>query len=333
MKHNLKITFVLLAMFLITQLIGLAVIKLYEPIVEQVEVNGTLINVTTNPIPYGMQPTVAPEPIELTITLTLAFIIAILIVFFLTKMNMKLIMRLWFFIVVVIVMGITFNALLSRIINHSIIFDYGSQIAVPIAPLVSIILALPLAVYKIYKRNIVIHNLTELLIYPGIAVVFVALLAGLGSPYNIGITILILLAISVYDMWAVWHSGFMQKLAKFQMNELKVFGGFFVPYLTKKQKATLKELKTTKKISKNTKAMKVSLAILGGGDVVFPIITAGVIYRMLGLFPALIVVLCATLSLLGLFILAKKGKFYPAMPFLTTGLLVGIGLSFLYILV
>lgn len=298
----------LIAMFLVTQLIGLAVIYSYTPIVQQVEINGTLQNVTVNPLPYGLEPPEVEKEISL-ISIIFAFIIAIFFVFLLTKLKAALFIRLWFFIVVIIVLAITFNALLSWFVPYKFYPE-----------VISLVIALPLAIYKIFKRNLIVHNITELLIYPGIAVVFVPLL-------NVWTIVILLIIISVYDIWAVWHSGFMQKMAKYQINELKLFAGFFVPYLNKKQRELVREAKAKK--SKLKKSMKVNLAILGGGDVVFPIITAGVIFRSLGLIPALIVSLFATISLFVLFVFAKKGKFYPAMPFITAGLLIGIGLAYL----
>ena len=47
--------------------------------------------------------------------------------------------------------------------------------------------------------------------------------------------IILLVVISIYDMWAVWKSGIMQKMAKYQMDELKIFSGFYVPYASKRQ--------------------------------------------------------------------------------------------------
>ena len=295
-------------MFLVTQLIGLAVIYSYTPIIQQVAINGTLQNITVNPLPYGLEPPEVEKEISL-LSIIFAFIIAVFFVFLLTKLKAALFIRLWFFVVVIIVLAITFNALLSWFISYKFYPE-----------IISLLIALPLAIYKIFKRNLIVHNITELLIYPGIAVVFVPLL-------NTWTIITLLIIISVYDIWAVWHSGFMQKMAKYQINELKLFAGFFVPYLNKKQRELVREAKAKK--SKLKKSMKVNLAILGGGDVVFPIITAGVIFRTLGLLPALIVSLCATISLFILFVFAKKGKFYPAMPFITAGLLVGIGLAYL----
>jgi len=320
MKHNIQITFILLVMFIITQLIGLAVIHVYSPQYVQVLINGTLMNISVGPqLPYGMQPPeIAPE-ISLT-TIIISFAIAILLIFILTRIKAILFLRLWFFIVVVIVLGITLNALLSQFIQYELVFN---QYHFSIPAIISIIIALPLAIFKIFKRNLIVHNLTELMVYPGIAAVFVPIL-------NIWTIIVLILIISAYDIWAVWHSGFMQKMAKFQIDEMKIFAGFFVPYLGRKERLMMQKMRAKKKKGKmKEKRIKVNLAILGGGDVVFPIITAGIVFNVLGLIPALIVVACATLALLYLFVFAKKGKFYPAMPFLTAGLLIGIGISYL----
>jgi FtsH-binding integral membrane protein len=45
--------------------------------------------------------------------------------------------------------------------------------------------------------------------------------------------------------------------------------------------------------------------------------------------PALIVIAGAAVALLALFAYSKKGKFYPAMPFITAGLLIGIAIAYL----
>jgi len=323
MKHNLQVTLILIAMFLITQLIGLAVINIYAPKYQQIMVNGTLMNVTVSPqLPYGMQPPEMEPEISLT-SIIIAFIIAVSLIFLLTKIKATLFLRFWFFFVVIIVVAITINALLARFIPYDLEIN-TYRFSIP--ALISLIIALPLAYFKIFKRNILIHNLTELMIYPGIAAVFVPIL-------NIWAVIALLLIISIYDIWAVWHSGFMQKMAKFQINQLKIFAGFFVPYLGKRQRQKIKKIRIqTKRKNKQSKEKKirVNLAILGGGDIVFPIITAGVVLTMWGWLAALIVTVCATISLFILFVGAKKGKFYPAMPFLTAGLLIGMGLASLF---
>jgi presenilin-like A22 family membrane protease len=187
---------------------------------------------------------------------------------------------------------------------------------------------------KIFKRNLIIHNLTELLIYPGIATLFVPIL-------NFWSIIVLLLIISIYDIWAVWHSGIMQKMAKYQINTLKVFSGFFIPYISKKMRKQLQKLRKNKKLK--NKKVRVNIAILGGGDVVFPLITAGVVLMANkiflpftniqiftgGIIPALFVIAGATLGLSLLLSFSEKKKFDPAMPFITGGILFGLILSYL----
>ena len=151
--------------------------------------------------------------------------------------------------------------------------------------------------------------------------------------------IILLLAISLYDIWAVWHSKFMEKMAKYQMNKLKVFGGFFIPYASKRERARIKKIRQ-KYEKKGPRALerqfekakiKVNLAILGGGDIIFPIIAAGVFLKTFGLISALIITTFATLALIGLLLSARKGKFYPAMPFITIGLYLGMIVSWLIV--
>jgi presenilin-like A22 family membrane protease len=125
-------------------------------------------------------------------------------------------------------------------------------------------------------------------------------------------------------MWAVWKSGIMQKMAKYQMNELKIFSGFFIPYISKKVRMGLKGLS---KSELKKKKIKANVAILGGGDVVFPVITAGVMLKDFGLWPAIFVIIGAALGLSYLLFFAEKKKFYPAMPFITAGIFLGILVS------
>ena len=309
MKHNIKITIILLAMFLVTQLISLAVIYSYSPKNQLVlnQTTGIYENQTiTSDLPFGFQPPEMSSYDALT-SMIIAIIIAVVLLLLLMKIKAAIFLKFWFFFVVVIALGITIN---------SVVMKFN------ISPYWVLLLALPLAYLKIFKRNMVVHNVTELFIYPGIAAVFVPIL-------NIPTVIILLIAISVYDIYAVWHAKFMQKMAKYQINELKVFSGFFIPYLGNKERKQVELLRQKyknhipDKIVKKKK-IKVNLAILGGGDVVFPAILAGVVLVSRGLIPALIVSLFATIALLLLFIAAKKGKFYPAMPFLTAGCLAGL---------
>ena len=292
-------------MFFITQLIGLFVVTVY------IDTPNNIKNVT---LPYGMEPPpeIKEDPGGQGLYIIIAFILAITIFFFLVKINAETFIRIWFFLVTTIALGLALNAIFIKL-------------SLPYTPVLAIVIGLPLAYLKIFKRHLLTHNITELFIYPGIAVVFISLL-------NLFWMIILLLLISLYDIWAVWHSEFMQKMAKYQINNLKFFTGFFIPYASRKQKDKLEQIKQKyaekpeelEKQFRKTK-IKISLAILGGGDVIFPIITAGIFYKTFGsILPALTIIISATLALLYLFVLAEKGKFYPAMPFLTIGMYLGM---------
>jgi presenilin-like A22 family membrane protease len=294
MKHNLKVTLIILMMFIVTQFIGLYVVNHYV--------------VQENVLPYGMEtPEIENESDFYTSflpSIIIAFVFAIVILILLTKFNFGFFLKLWFFVVILIAIGIFFNTFLP---NEKYF------------PYIALVFALPLALIKVYRRNFLIHNLTELVIYPSIAAVFAALL-------NFWTVLILLVLISVYDMWAVWHSGIMQKMAKYQINELKIFSGFFVPYISEKVRMSLKKLPKSELKNKKVKA---NIAILGGGDVVFPIITSGVMLNQFGVWSAIFVVIGATLGLSYLLFFAEKKKFYPAMPFITGGIFLGILAAFL----
>jgi presenilin-like A22 family membrane protease len=314
MKHNPKITAILITMFLVTQFIGLIVINA-DIFNIQTEVNGTVQNVS-NPHLYWIQPPdVQDQKDSFTMlgALIVGFAIAVSLLFLFSRFKIEFILRAWFFLVVALALFLTFYAF-EKIIPF---------IPYSLAWLFPLIIAVPLAYIKIYKTGFFVHNITELLIYPGIAAVFVPIL----SIYTI---IIFLVLISVYDMWAVWHSKIMQKMATYQMDKLKIFSGFFVPYASKKVKAKIKKMRA--KLSKEEmkkKKFRVNIAILGGGDVVFPILAAGVMLKTIGLGAAIFVILGATLGLAYLFMKSEKKKFYPAMPFITTGIFLGMILAWL----
>ena len=290
MKHNIKVTAILICMFLVTQLIGLYIVGSYSDGID---------------LPFGMEPPEEIQEVSLAGGLTsivIAFVIAVLLFFLLMKINAQTFIRLWYFSVTIIALGLSLFVILYKLgINMQ---------------LVALLIALPLAYIKVFKRNLYVHNFTELLIYPGIAAVFISFLNNVFGNNVILATVIILFIISLYDMWAVWHSGFMQKMAEFQMNNLKFFTGFFVPYADKKNKAKIKLIKEKyknddEKLEKNFKKakIKINLAILGGGDIIFPIIAAGVFYERFGLNSGILIAVMSTIALIGLFSFAKKGKY------------------------
>jgi len=291
-------------MFVITQFIGLFVLSL-DPFHIQTVVNGQ-IQLIENPWLSFVQPPAIQQQSDFGMyfgSMIVSFVIAIIILFLFTKYKVANLMKIWFFLVVAMALFITLNAFFPK----SIYF------ALPLG-----VTALTLSFFKTFKRNIIVHNVTELFIYPGIATVFVPIL-------NLWSVSILLIVISIYDMWAVWHSGIMQKMAAYQINDLKVFGGFFIPYISKEMRNKLKKMKKSKLKGKKIRA---NIALLGGGDIFFALVAAGVIFKTNGLLPALFITAGATLGLSLLLIFSEKRKSYPAMPFITAGIFLGMLLTY-----
>jgi presenilin-like A22 family membrane protease len=292
MKHKPHIVIILLTLFLATQFIGLFVVNQYETI----------------PLPYDLhQNSTQITLIDIIFSFTIAFVLMAILM----KYKWKNAIRIWFFITITLAISITLNTFLPPTLPIANI-----AISLPL------IIALILAYLKVFKTNAYVHNATELLIYPGIAAIFVTLL-------NPTTSIILLILISIYDAWAVWKSGIMQKMAKFQMEEIKIFGGFMLPHASQKVKKQIKLIKQKykgKQIPKSIKKkkFKINLAILGGGDVVFPIIIAGVFLRAYDITPAIFIITGAFAGLLSIFLTSKKDKAYPAMPYITTGILISL---------
>ena len=306
MKHNVKVTTILVTMFFVAQLIGIFVASIYAPqSTTIIDEEGVSQNISVYKLPYGMAPPTGIEPAVSLFSIVIALFIAITLMFLLMKFKAEIFLRIWFLVVVILGISISLNATL---------------ISFPNSALIALAIAVPFGIIKIYQRNIIVHNATELLIYPGIAAVFIPLL-------SISTTVFLLVLISIYDMWAVWHVGFMQKMAKYQIQKLKIFSGFFIPYLDKKQRMILAKAKKSK--SSKNKKIGVTVAILGGGDVVFPILLAGTVLHTMGLIQALTISVGATIALTGLFMMSQKGKFYPAMPFISAGCLIALAIAYL----
>lgn len=278
MKHNLKVTLLLLFLFLASHVVGLYVTKHYLPEAQAIELAPGIIFEK-------------PQMDEQTsfLPIFIAILIATGLALILIKFSAMRLWKLWFFISVVFTLSISFGAFIPSIF--------------------AFVLAIILAIFKVIKPNIYVHNITEIFIYGALAAIFVPIL-------NLFSVVILLILISIYDMIAVWRTKHMVSMAKFQIKS-RMFTGLLIPYNIPKQKPIPKGAKT--------KLVKIQIkeAILGGGDIAFPLLFSGVILKLYGFLPALVISFFAALALFFLFVIAEKKKFYPAMPFVSAGCFLG----------
>lgn len=285
MKHTWIVTGFLLVLFFAAQVIGLAITQSYID-VEASQEKGELVWKEL-PAIGGVKlerPDVEPQ---FSIWYIIgAVIIGTLLILLIIKFGKVLLWKLWFYFAVVLCLQIA--------------------IAAFIPAWFAFVLSLLLGVFKVFKPNLYIHNATELFIYGGLAAIFVPIL-------NVFYAFILLLVLSGYDMYAVWQSKHMIKMAKFQ-TQSGIFAGLLLPYKAPAMRGPKKPVRT---------------AVLGGGDIGFPLIFSGTVLAVSGFVPALVVSLGATAALFVLLLLSQKDRFYPAMPFLTLGCALGYLATFL----
>ncbi|MCX6742512.1 MAG: presenilin family intramembrane aspartyl protease [Candidatus Pacearchaeota archaeon] len=347
MKHNLRITIIIVVMFIISQLIGLAIVASYDQffgathnkIVQQAKDQ----NITLAEPNISVTKELLPPPVEiqkpqsfsdalrnfgdissLIISALIAFAIGALIFFLLLKFGVIKIVKWWFTIVILICLTIASTLILYPILGNTLVNILGAKFS--LAEIIAVPLSLVLVFYKLIKKNLIVHNITELFVYPGLAILLIPMFK------EVILATTLLLAISIYDIVAVWRSSYMVNLAKFQMEKLQIFGGFFVPYVNKKDRAQIRLIRAkikAKKVKSSSSevrnaASKIKVAALGGGDVAFPMIFLGSVFLTFGLVAYFITLITISLALLLLLLFSKKDTAYPAMPYLTAGSLLGL---------
>ena len=306
MKHTLSITIILIIMFLIAQSIGLLAVNSY---IDPEEDDGL------RPLPGGVErPDVTEDAAPW--LLIIGVFIGTMIIFMLIKLNAVRAWGVWFSISIFVLSMLGLSAFIPV------------YYAIPISIL--------FAYLKVTKKNIswIIRNMPELFIYAGIAVVFAPLLSVWGAA-------ILLVLISLYDMFAVWKSKHMVSLARFQLDSGR-FAGFNISYNTNKNGPSKKEVNANNKARpdirpiSNNKSAKTNntneekpvnkgyrSAILGGGDVAFPLLYSSALLMAIGWNYAIASTIGASIGLAILLYYSVKDRFYPAMPFIAVGCFAG----------
>jgi len=284
MKHSVKITLAIVLLFLAAQFVGLFIVNHYVDQAKSAETG----QIEYSSLPFGFERPDIPQG-QSFIYILIGVLVGTAVFLVLIRLKKVSLWKAWFFLSVCICMTFAFAAFI------------GEQLALA--------LAVALGAIKVFRPNMIVHNLTEIFIYGGLAAIFVPIM-------NLPAAILLLLLISVYDIYAVWKSKHMVALAEFQASS-KVFAGIFI------------QGQAPKPSKRHKVPMPAQNAVLGGGDIAFPLLFTGVVMKQVGFPNVGIISLFASAALLFLLWKAEKGKFYPAMPFITAGCLLGFGIVLL----
>jgi len=293
MKHQPNIILWIVVLFLAAQYTGLFVVNQYIDYPTTVATG----NFTSRPLPA-----IAGQEIERPAVaegatpwyIITAIIIGTLFLFLLMKWNAVFVWKLWFFLAAVLTLHFAFYAFAKPLLH---------------ATAVSFVAALVFAWLKVWRPGLFVQNFTELLIYGGLAAVFFSIL-------DVKAMLILLVLVSLYDAYAVWKSKHMISLAKFQTAS-GLFAGLFLPY------------KPVDRGKITVEGKGIRTAILGGGDIGFPLLFAASVLKEYALtgqgWLALLIPPFVAIALLLLLWFGKKDRFYPAMPFLSIGCFAGLG--------
>jgi len=300
MKHTPKVTTILVTLFVLAQIVGILTVGKYISPAIEVQDGVEVVVIEHGDTVLGPQPEVEDKSLSF-IPILIGVLIGTSIFLLFVRFSLFKMTKAWFFFATFITLYVSFGIYVIRY--------------------VALALAFILALWKFLKPNTYVHNIVELFIYSGIAIILL--------PYlNILSISILLFLISLYDMYAVWKSKHMVKMAKFQA-KTNVFAGLMIKY---DNKGVVKSLVKAKKKGKVSKTRN---AILGGGDIAFPLLFTSAVLeglilgghsKILSMALCLLITLPTSLALIWLFMVSEKGKFYPAMPPVTMGCFIGYGL-------
>jgi presenilin-like A22 family membrane protease len=305
MKHPVHITLLLLLLFVASQLIGLALLSHNISEIKH-EAGQTIVVHDTTAL--GDRP--QTQGGESLLLLLAGVGVGTALLLLLIRFQRLGIWRVWFLAAVWLSLTIAFGVLVPTI--------------------VALLTAAVLAVWKVFWPNPLIHNLTEVFMYAGLAVLIVPIL-------SLWYAVALLVIISLHDMYAVWRSKHMVVMAEAQAKS-NIFAGLYIPKHAggTRRTAVATQAATQARSSPATPpSLNRSAAILGGGDIAFPLLFSGVVMdwlitrgvtRTAALYETTIITLTTAIALALLLFLAKKDRFYPAMPFVTAGCFVGLGI-------
>lgn len=300
MKHSITVSILIILLFFFSQVIGLFILSQ----------DFNIIETPAGPVPVHPETAIGPRPdikgAATLIYITSAIVIGTVILLLLIRFRQKKIWKLWFFL------AIWMTSMLA--------------LGVFFPPTIAALIGLFMTLWKMLWPNVIIHNVTEIFIYSGIAVMLVPLL-------DLKFAVLLLLLISLYDYYAVRKSRHMITMAKFQSGT-QMFAGLSIPYSRADGKIVGRVPASA--LSETAKKGGIRTAILGGGDIAFPLLFAGVVMEDLikvnhlsaigALGHSLLLPVFTSVALLSLLVLGEKDRFYPAMPFLTAGCFMGLAL-------
>lgn len=242
------------------------------------------------------QQTVAEMSTSGSLTLMLAVPVVGIVMLLLYKYNAKLLIKLW---------------MLSALFLTTLLF-YNSFFPFPVSLAGS---AITLVLYRKLK-DWRLKNICLTTSFAGAGALF-------GIMLNIMFASLFLIFLSIYDLIAVFYTKQMISLVKHGMST-DTFLGFQYPKPNHRVNLSQQEADSSQGSEPEAKEKGTTPGILGGGDVIIPLLFSVTVFKTYGWLAALLTTSFAALGLFLLFYKSEEGKFYPAIPAVAGGCFLGL---------
>jgi len=286
----MKTVFVLIALFLITQFLGLYVGNQYINYINQAIKTGEL---SGRP---EIIPGVSPESIDTSLYLFGYIMVSTAVILIIIKIRKSII-----------------RILEAVVIFTSSWFVFDSIIPVDIWYLsLGFFLALILTIWKAFRPSIISQDVAAIISGAGVG-------ALLGASLGVLPSIVFILILSCYDFISVFITKHMIHMAK-ALTERPTAFTIAAPHNFKK--LTYVGIKKAKK--------KIHVFQLGVGDMVIPLMFSVSVLSNFSLINSIAAIIGSTIALLSLiYFMSKKPQPLPALPFITFGTFAGFLISLL----
>lgn len=186
-----------------------------------------------------------------------------------------------------------------------------------LSTLISLVVAAGLLTLRIKSKSLWTRNFVDIFSYAGAGAFFGTMIGPLPAMIFLGV-------LAIYDILSVFYTGHMVSLAEEGMDS-NTFMGIVYP----KEGGNVDEVELKKEPDEGEK--KVKIGVLGGGDVIAPMILSISLLNSFGVLASFLTSLGALAGLYFLFNIMDENSFYPAIPFIAAGAVIGFFISLLLI--
>ena len=174
MKHNIKVTLIIVSMFIIAQFIGLLVVSNYDTYFGKTSqtliANGTISNQTIpdmsiirDNLPPQTEIETPVDYVTILSSIIVAIIFAVILFLLLSRVRANILIKIWFTFVVFLCLSIALSLILYPLFGLNPILLFGKKIS--LAEIIAVPIAIAFTYLKIFRRNMLAHNFSELFIY------------------------------------------------------------------------------------------------------------------------------------------------------------------------